>query len=128
MGSTIEVTITKAKQGIVDRTKALADLTWGKVVQNTLLFCRDRSTAYKVLFSSNSTASRIVWNDFLAFCKWREGAFHENSRVTDRILGRQDVLRRILEHVNLTPKQLMALYNSSPVPEDIVEDKETDDD
>lgn len=94
----------------------MANLTIREVVENTLIFLRDRKTAYSLTFSKNKGATRLVMADLVKFSKWQEGAFHKDQRVTDRLLGRQDVIRRINEHLNLSDTQLMALYNGSPVP------------
>lgn len=97
-------------------------ITVNKIVENTLIFLRDRKTAYLLKFGAKDGATRLIMKDLAKFCRWQEGAFHANPRITDRLLGRQDVLRRINEHLGLSDTQLMALYNSSPVPDLIQED------
>ena len=99
-------------------------LTINKVVENTLLFLRDRKTAYQLKFGAKDGATRLIMKDLAQFCHWQQGAFHTNPRITDRLLGRQDVLRRINEHLGLTDRQLFALYNGSPIPDLIEEDND----
>jgi hypothetical protein len=100
-------------------------LTLQKVVDNTLLFLRDRKTAYQLKFGNKDGATRLIMADLVKFTHWREGAFHKDQRVTDRLLGRQDVLRRINEHIGLTDRQLMVLYNGGQVP-DLIEEEQDD--
>ena len=100
-------------------------LTLQKVVDNTLLFLRDRKTAYQLKFGPKDGATRLIMADLVRFCHWQTGAFHKDQRITDRLLGRQDVLRRINEHIGLTDRQLMVLYNGGQVP-DLIEEEEND--
>jgi hypothetical protein len=83
-------------------------------VENTLAFLGIRSRAYQLTFSQ--PAGQEVLKDLLAFCKLAEGPYGKDDRETYRLIGRQDVLRRIQQHSKLTPEQLFALYNGQPVP------------
>lgn len=103
----------------------MVDLTVRTVIDNTLLFLRDRKTAYSLKFGAKDGATRMIMADLVRFCHWQEGAFHKDQRITDRLLGRQDVLRRINEHIGLTDRQLMVLYNGGPIP-DLIEENEDD--
>lgn len=91
-------------------------VTVQEVVDNTLVFLRDRSTAYRRVFDKSKLDSRVVLKDLLSFSKWGDTTFIENERLAERLRGRQDVVLRILQHQVMTPKQLMALLNNSPVP------------
>jgi hypothetical protein len=122
---TIEVNIDKNPD--LSEPAAERPITWGKVIDNTLLFLKDRKTAYQLLFDvRRSGAARIVLKDLMQFCKWDESAFHENEHIKDRILGRQDVIRRIEQHLYLNRRKLFNLYNGSDIPAP-VQDEENDD-
>lgn len=103
-------------------------VTVQEVVDNTLVFLRDRSTAYRRVFDKSKLDSRVVLKDLLSFSKWGDTTFIENERLAERLRGRQDVVLRILQHQVMTPKQLMALLNNSPVPILDEEEEERDDD
>jgi hypothetical protein len=96
------------------------------VIDNTLLFLRDRSTAYRLLFNQRDLKAKIVMRDFLEYSHWGETQFIENERLAERIKGRQDMILRICQNLCLSPKQLFALANNSPVPQ-TSEDEENDD-
>jgi hypothetical protein len=83
------------------------------VITNTRLFLRDRSTAYKLVFSS--PAGLIVLNDLQKFCRANVTTFHSDPRIHAALEGRREVYLRILEHVNLSQDQLFALYNGTPL-------------
>jgi hypothetical protein len=93
-----------------------ASVTVQEVIDNTLVFLRDRSTAYRRTFDRSKLDARVVMKDLLTFSKWGDTSFVENDRLAERLRGRQDVVLRILQHQVMTPRQLMALLNSSPVP------------
>ncbi len=83
-------------------------------VANTLLFLKDRRTAYQLFFKQ--PAGQEVLGDLLKFSKWIEGPGRPTNEETWRLIGRQDVIRRIQQHINLSSEQLFALYNGAQVP------------
>jgi len=101
-------------------------VTVQEAIDNTLVFLRDRSTAYRRTFDKSKLDARVVIKDLLTFSHWGETAPYATDRLTERMLGRQDVVLRILQHQVMTPRQLMALLNSSPVP--ILDEEEEEDD
>jgi|SRR5580658_1951975 hypothetical protein len=112
------ITITQnTAEGISSTPGGKKNITIGDVVQNTLLFLRDRSTAYRLLFNPKDLKAKLVLKDLLQYSHWGEDKFIEDARLAERLKGRQDVILRILRHQSLTPKQLFTLFNNSPVPQ-----------
>ena len=89
----------------------MARLTVQKVIDNTMIFLRDRSTAYKLAITS--PAGQMMYGDLLKFSRYAQGPADPDQFQTWRLIGRQDMIRRIQQHVNLTDTQLFALYNGS---------------
>jgi hypothetical protein len=86
-----------------------------ELIQRTKLFLKDRKIAYSLSFSQ--PAGQIVLGDLIKWSRWIDGPRDGlNEAQTQRILGRQDVIRRINQHMNLTTDQLYALYNGQQVP------------
>lgn len=85
-------------------------------VEKTLGFLRQRATAYKLVFKQ--PAGHEVLKDLLRFSKLVEGVSPSlpNEFERGRIVGRQDVIRRIQQHCAFTTELLFALYNNLPVP------------
>jgi len=86
------------------------------LTQNTLEFLNSRRRAYGLVFRDNTEPSRVVMKDLTEFTHWIEGPAGATNEETWRLIGRQDVLRRIMQHANLSDRQLMALYNGGRVP------------
>jgi len=80
----------------------------------TLSFLRQRKANYRSVFTS--PAGEEVLLDLVKFTKFLEGPVGRSNEETWRLIGRQDVLRRIQQHCNLTVEQLFALYSAQPVP------------
>ena len=98
-----------------------------ELVYKTRLFLKDRKLAYCLSFSQ--PAGQIVYGDLIKFSRWVDGPRDGlNEPQTQRILGRQDVIRRIQQHMNLTTDQLYALYNGQQVPQLIQQNVGDDDD
>ena len=96
-------------------------------IQATLLFLKDRRTAYGLCFGQ--PAGQIVMGDLVRFSKWMDGPKPgETEAVTQRVLGRQDVIRRINQHMNLSTEQLFALYNGQQLPQVIQQTAGEEDD
>jgi hypothetical protein len=89
----------------------MARLTMTAVINNTMLFLRDRSTAYKLAITS--PAGQMMFSDLLKYTRFLQGPADPDNNQTWRLIGRQDVIRRIQQHINLTDSQLFALYNGS---------------
>jgi hypothetical protein len=83
-------------------------------VANTLKLLRWRRRGYKLWFGTD--AGKEVLKDLLAFSKFLEGPARPTNEETWRLIGRQDMIRRIQQHVHLTEEQLFALYNGMTVP------------
>ena len=89
----------------------MARLTIQQVIDNTMVFLRDRSTAYKLAITS--PAGQMMYGDLLKFSRYMQGPADPDPNQTWRLIGRQDMIRRIQQHINLTDTQLFALYNGS---------------
>lgn len=83
-------------------------------VANTLGLLRERKRGYQLWFGSR--AGHAVLQDLLGFSKFLEGPARPSNEETWRLIGRQDMVRRIQQHLHLTPEQLFALYNGMTVP------------
>lgn len=90
-------------------------MAWNSLVDKTIYFLKDRKTAYQLMFAQ--PAGKAVLADLVKFSKIIEGPMGRNDAETYRLIGRQDVVRRIQEHGQLTVEQLFALYNHLPIPQ-----------
>lgn len=91
-------------------------MTADELMQNTLLFLRDRSSAYKTVFKENEVAQHIVLEDLARFCRANETCAVPGDRDRSLILeGRREVWLRIQQHLGLTEKELMAIYNRKTI-------------
>ena len=68
----------------------------------------ERKTAYQLCFSS--PAGQAVLEDLAKFCFATDTVFDPNQRQQDRIIGRNDVWRRVQEHLNLSSADLYKRY------------------
>lgn len=77
---------------------------------------RDRRDAYVRFFGGlgGSGDRRLVMEDLRAFCRGGETAWHEDPRVHALLTGRQEVYRRISDHLELDFDDLWARYNRKP--------------
>jgi hypothetical protein len=96
------------------------------VRDRTLVFLKDRSTAYRLAFGS--PAGQLVLDDLAQFCHANKSVWNENRRLTDVAIGHHEVFLRILQHLNLSPDQLLTLYNGQHIQEALAKLKEDDDD
>ena len=80
------------------------------VIDNTLSFLTTRARAYKLLFN-NTQPAVIVMKDLCEFSHWAQGPARPTNEETWRLIGRQDVIRRIQQHSHLTDAQLFNLFN-----------------
>lgn len=63
-----------------------------------------RRQAYARVFNTEDDPlgdRRAVLDDLAKFCRFGDTVFHPNQRVTDVLIGRQEVLQRILDHAHL---------------------------
>ena len=83
-------------------------------IANTLRMLRERRRGYQLWFGSR--AGRHVLQDLMQFSKFLEGPARPTNEETWRLIGRQDMIRRIQQHCRLNEEQLFALYNGMTVP------------
>ena len=100
----------------------MARLTLKAVVANTMVFLRDRSTAYKLVITS--PAGQMMYGDLLKFSRYMQGPADPDPNQTWRLIGRQDMIRRIQQHVNLTDGQLFAVFNGAGFPPPVTKDED----
>lgn len=72
-----------------------------------------RKRAYQLAFQN--PVQNAVLIDLAKFCRANETTFHADPRIHAALEGRREVFLRILQHINLDPNQLMALYGA-PLP------------
>ena len=83
-------------------------------VRAAFVFIRDRKTAYQIAMSQPGMAAVLL--DLSKFCRANETCvvLDKDGRMDEQrtfvLEGRREVWCRIQEHMNLTPKQLYALY------------------
>lgn len=93
---------------LVTEGLARARETAGSVYRRTIDYLRTRKRSYEVTFGSH--AGKIVLEDLAQFCRAGQAPFDPDQRLTDVLIGRQEVFYRIAQHLNLDPLQLNRLY------------------
>lgn len=88
-----------------------------QMIQNTLALLHTRSRAYRLTFGTHNAHANVVLHDLAKFCHWGASPFQAGQRETDVMIGRQQVLLRIKQHLHMTDEQLFAVFNSSPYPQ-----------
>src|SRR5262245_22213885 len=74
-----------------------------------LKFLSDRKTAYQTTFGSHGGAAVLA--DLAPFCRANETCLIPGERdKTAALEGRREVYLRILDHLQLTPEQLVEKY------------------
>ncbi|MDP2619902.1 MAG: hypothetical protein Q8P46_06950 [Hyphomicrobiales bacterium] len=92
-------------------------------------FLSRRRQAYARVFDDGNADAGRVLEDLMQFCRFGQTAFHPDQRVTDVLIGRQEVLYRILDHARLDTDVLFQKYNiTSHSPRARAFKMETDDD
>ena len=86
-----------------------------KVRDRTLVFLKERNTAYRLAFGS--PAGKLVLDDLAQFCFANRSVYHTDQRMTDIAIGRHEVLLRIRQHLKLTPEQMLTLFNGQQINE-----------
>lgn len=69
-----------------------------------------RSRAYKLVFDEKNEFFKVVMADLQKFCRANQSTFHEDPRIHAALEGRREVYLRIMDHLNLTPDELVARY------------------
>lgn len=77
---------------------------------------RNRAVAYQRIFLGHGTDTDLVLQDLAKFCRASETTYHEDSRLSDVLIGRREVFLRISQHLNLTDEQLWHLYGNRSLP------------
>jgi hypothetical protein len=78
-------------------------------------FLSRRRQAYARIFNRDNDPlgdRAIVLDDLMKFCRFGESVFDPNQRKTDVLIGRQEVLHRILDHAGLDLETLFEKYNT----------------
>lgn len=95
-------------------------------LEQTIDFLRDRKRAYVLAFSRKdevetvvdaydrvflgSTAGQIVLRDLARFCRALETIYDADQRKTAVLIGRNEVWKRIQDHLNLQPDELYDIH------------------
>ena len=72
-----------------------------------------RKQAYQAVFGSERAA--LVKDDMQRFCRAGESTFHPDPRVEGLLQGRREVWLRIEQHLNLSPDELVAVFDPAGV-------------
>lgn len=72
-----------------------------------------RQQAYSRVFAGEGSPedAKLVLNDLIRFTHFGKTAFHPDQRKTDVLIGRQEVLHRILDYAKLSPDELYVKYS-----------------
>lgn len=85
---------------------------WQRVALRVRSFLSSRKGAYTRVFVGTGIDGRLVLEDLAKFCRAHESTFHTDAALSDRLDGRREVWLRIQQHLNLSDKQVWALYES----------------
>lgn len=69
-------------------------------------FLRLRKQDYQLTFGRNTPAAQRVLRDLVKFCRGVETVYHPDERMTYVLIGRNEVLKRIQDHLNLSAADL----------------------
>ena len=116
---------TRAGAFMQEKVVAPTMVTLQQIKDNTLLFLKDRSTAYRQKLGGHDMGSQLILKDLYQFSHFGDTGFVKNPYLAERLRGRQDVILRILQHTTMTTEQLFRLFNNGPVPT-AEEDEEND--
>lgn len=83
-------------------------VTLADAVRLTLEALGMRSRSYYLVFRSPQGAE--VLKDLAPFCRAQQPAWGATPEDTARLIGRNEVWCRIMQHLNLTPEELYAMY------------------
>lgn len=88
-----------------------------KQEREVLLFLEKRKQDYTNTFNKEQEHSREVLKDLAKFCRVNESTFHPDQRVHALQEGRREVFLRILDHLKMTPKDLVQKYANRKIKE-----------
>jgi len=73
----------------------------------------ERQQAYARVFAGEGKPAdaKLVLDDLVKFSHFGDTAFHPDQRMTDVLIGRQEMLHRILDYANLSPDELYVKYS-----------------
>lgn len=91
-------------------------------VKRTLDYLLDRKRSYQFVFRSPSGAA--VLRDLAKFCRATSPPWGSTPGETARLVGRNEVFHRIIQHMNLSPEELFQVYTENRYP--IIKVEETD--
>lgn len=80
-----------------------------EVIRKVYDYIRSRRGDYQLTFPRNSPSAQRVLQDLAKFCRANDTVYHEDQRLTDVLIGRQEVFRRIQNHLNLSSEDLYRL-------------------
>lgn len=83
--------------------------------QRAIDLLRFRSRHYRAVFNPQNGDAKAVLADLARFCRGNETVYHQDQRMTDVMIGRNEVLLRILRHTKLQPTDLYAIYDGREV-------------
>lgn len=75
-----------------------------------------RGRRHDYLLAFDNSVGRKVLADLAKFCHMNKTPFHTDPRVEALILGRQEVFKRITDHLNLSVEQLYELFHEGKNP------------
>jgi hypothetical protein len=74
-----------------------------------------RSQAYARVFDTTDDPlgdRKIVLDDLMKFCHFDQTVYHRDRRMTDVLIGRQEVLHRIFDYAKLDAASLYEKYSA----------------
>lgn len=78
-------------------------------IRKTWEWIRRTKRAYQLTFPRNGQAQQIVLQDLARFCRANETVFNTDQRLTDVLIGRNEVWKRIQDYLNLSSEDLYQL-------------------
>ena len=72
-----------------------------------------RTRAYKAAFDQSTQHGKDALADLLKFCQHGRSLYRKDQRQTDILIGRQEVLMRILSALSISEQELHELYQSN---------------
>lgn len=76
---------------------------------------RHRAAHYRDVFLGHGKSTDAVLKDLSIFCRAHQTSFHENQRMTDVLIGRQEVWLRIQTHLKLNEEELWGIYGNKQI-------------
>lgn len=83
-----------------------------RVAHKIRFFLSNRKAAYHRVFFGTGIDGRLVLEDLAKFCRAHESTFHSDAGLSNQLDGRREVWLRIQQHLQLSDKQVWALYES----------------